>query len=130
MRWAAGTSVSPERSLGWLACWRGYHRRPVRFDRSGRRQLTADARVCPRCGSPMVIRTAGRGRYEGQRFWGCSTYPRCKAIIGVQSDIPESELGLAGALVSPAGASAQVEYERYRARNRERLRRQWPFAVG
>jgi DNA-binding helix-hairpin-helix protein with protein kinase domain len=33
---------------------------------------------CPRCGSHMVRRTARRGRYAGNQFWGCSRYPRCK----------------------------------------------------
>ena len=36
------------------------------------------ASVCPRCGSPMVLRTARRGPNAGERFWGCSTYPRCQ----------------------------------------------------
>jgi ABC-type multidrug transport system fused ATPase/permease subunit len=29
---------------------------------------------CPCCGSRMTMRTARRGRYRGQRFWGCSHY--------------------------------------------------------
>ncbi len=33
---------------------------------------------CPRCGSPMVRRTARRGRNAGNQFWGCSRYPACK----------------------------------------------------
>jgi len=33
---------------------------------------------CPRCGSPMVRRTARRGRNAGNQFWGCSRYPQCK----------------------------------------------------
>jgi len=33
---------------------------------------------CPRCGSPMVLRTATRGANAGKQFWGCSTYPACK----------------------------------------------------
>ena len=33
---------------------------------------------CPRCGSPMVIRTARRGANAGEQFWGCSTYPKCQ----------------------------------------------------
>jgi restriction system protein len=36
------------------------------------------APTCPKCGSPMVLRTAGRGPNAGSKFWGCSTYPRCK----------------------------------------------------
>ena len=36
------------------------------------------APTCPKCGSPMALRTAGRGPNAGSKFWGCSTYPRCK----------------------------------------------------
>ncbi|WP_439924709.1 topoisomerase DNA-binding C4 zinc finger domain-containing protein [Nitrobacter sp. JJSN] len=32
---------------------------------------------CPRCGNPMVRRTARRGSNAGRPFWGCSRYPRC-----------------------------------------------------
>jgi len=32
---------------------------------------------CPRCDSPMVLRTAKRGALSGKQFWGCSTYPTC-----------------------------------------------------
>lgn len=33
---------------------------------------------CPRCGKPMVLRTAKTGRHAGRQFWGCSAYPTCK----------------------------------------------------
>lgn len=32
---------------------------------------------CPQCGSPMLRRTARRGRNAGGQFWGCSRYPSC-----------------------------------------------------
>lgn len=34
--------------------------------------------VCPRCGSPLVVRVARRGHNAGQRFLGCTAYPRCR----------------------------------------------------
>lgn len=37
-------------------------------------------RKCPRCGSDMVLRTARSGSSAGNRFWGCSTYPKCRAV--------------------------------------------------
>lgn len=40
-------------------------------------------RKCPRCGSSMVMRTVKQGQNAGRQFWGCSTYPRCKAIQNV-----------------------------------------------
>lgn len=33
---------------------------------------------CPRCGVPMVVRTAKRGAHVGSRFYGCSNFPRCR----------------------------------------------------
>lgn len=32
---------------------------------------------CPRCGKPMVLRTAKTGKNAGQQFWGCTAYPDC-----------------------------------------------------
>lgn len=37
----------------------------------------ADASACPKCGQPMLRRTAKRGVNAGSDFWGCSTYPKC-----------------------------------------------------
>ena len=36
--------------------------------------------ACPKCGQPMVRRTAQQGKYVGQAFWGCSQYPKCRGI--------------------------------------------------
>ena len=38
---------------------------------------------CPRCSSKMVIRIAKRGFNKGNKFWGCSNYPRCKGIVSL-----------------------------------------------
>lgn len=35
---------------------------------------------CPRCGSPMTLRTAKRGTNAGSSFYGCTRYPACKGI--------------------------------------------------
>jgi restriction system protein len=42
---------------------------------------SAAAPGCPRCGSPMVRRTAKRGASAGQAFYGCSRYPACKGTL-------------------------------------------------
>lgn len=42
--------------------------------------LTQANPLCPRCGNPMVLRTAKRGDNRGNRFWGCSRYPTCRGI--------------------------------------------------
>lgn len=36
--------------------------------------------LCPKCGVPMVLRTAARGEYRGQQFYGCPNFPRCREI--------------------------------------------------
>lgn len=36
---------------------------------------------CPSCGTKLVLRTAGRGKNLGGRFWGCRNYPRCRYIM-------------------------------------------------
>ena len=38
-----------------------------------------EEKICPDCGSPMVIR---RSRF-GKLFYGCSAYPRCHGIISI-----------------------------------------------
>ena len=37
-------------------------------------------RMCPRCGVPLVLRKASRGKYAGREFYGCSSYPKCRYI--------------------------------------------------
>jgi len=97
----------------------------------------------------MVLRSARRGEHAGEQFWGCSTYPNCRAVVAVGDEQSRSsdaaalaEAGVIGEdalneqpvdqgwALSPAGASAQAEFERRRERNRARIRRQWPYALG
>jgi hypothetical protein len=40
---------------------------------------------CPKCGAPMVLRTAKSGVNEGQMFWGCSNFPKCRGIVPYKS---------------------------------------------
>jgi len=37
-------------------------------------------RLCPKCGSEMVIRKVKKGTDTGKQFWGCSTYPKCRSV--------------------------------------------------
>ena len=43
----------------------------------------AAAPLCPHCKIPMVRRTAQRGRYAGQQFYGCANYPQCRITRGL-----------------------------------------------
>ena len=36
--------------------------------------------VCPKCGAPMVLRTATKGDNKGGQFYGCSQFPKCRGI--------------------------------------------------
>jgi restriction system protein len=38
---------------------------------------------CPACGGDMVRRTAWRGDHAGEDFWGCSTFPACRATVSM-----------------------------------------------
>lgn len=40
---------------------------------------------CPICGSDMVLRVAKKGRYAGNKFFGCKQYPRCKGLINQEN---------------------------------------------
>jgi hypothetical protein len=40
-------------------------------------------RTCPKCGSPMVLRTARQGTNAGKQFRGCSAYPKCRTIQNI-----------------------------------------------
>lgn len=36
--------------------------------------------TCPKCGSLLLPRVAKKGKYQGQKFWGCSQFPKCKYV--------------------------------------------------
>jgi len=42
-----------------------------------------DKKICPNCGSEMVLRTARKGKYAGQKFWGCTNFPQCRAVAKI-----------------------------------------------
>jgi hypothetical protein len=41
--------------------------------------------LCPKCGIPLTMRKATRGPNVGQKFWGCTNYPRCREVIPIDS---------------------------------------------
>ena len=41
--------------------------------------INLDTKTCPNCQATMVIR---RSRF-GKLFYGCSNYPQCRGIIGI-----------------------------------------------
>ncbi len=43
-----------------------------------------DVIICPKCGAPMVRRKAAKGPNAGNEFYGCSNFPKCRAIINIK----------------------------------------------
>lgn len=67
--------------VGRLAPSRETHRQHLQQLRT-RLDLAAE-RKCPKCGSGMVLRTAKQGANARTQFWGCTAYPRCRAVQNV-----------------------------------------------
>jgi ssDNA-binding Zn-finger/Zn-ribbon topoisomerase 1 len=44
---------------------------------------TNTSKTCPRCGSSMVMRKTKQGHNIGKKFWGCSSFPKCRSIINI-----------------------------------------------
>jgi predicted RNA-binding Zn-ribbon protein involved in translation (DUF1610 family) len=36
--------------------------------------------ICPRCGAELVLRTATKGVHQGEKFYGCSAFPKCRYV--------------------------------------------------
>ena len=46
--------------------------------------VVAEAKpMCPQCGVAMIQRTAKKGQFAGQPFWGCGRYPKCTGILKI-----------------------------------------------
>lgn len=41
--------------------------------------------ICPKCGSPLVLRTAKVGANAGSQFFGCTKYPACRYVAKLES---------------------------------------------
>jgi ssDNA-binding Zn-finger/Zn-ribbon topoisomerase 1 len=52
----------------------------------GTKKIEENTPDCPLCGSGMVSRVARKGRYQGQEFFGCSKFPRCKGIVSKRGE--------------------------------------------
>lgn len=46
---------------------------------------SAEIPECPKCGSPMSLRTARRGLNAGGQFWGCTKYPSCRGTLDAKA---------------------------------------------
>jgi len=46
--------------------------------------------ICPKCGAPMVLRTARIGANARNQFYGCSRYPDCNGALPFKTSVIES----------------------------------------
>lgn len=49
-------------------------------DKTASAEVGDEQFICPQCGVRLILRTAAKGAHAGQRFYGCSNYPRCRYI--------------------------------------------------
>lgn len=40
-------------------------------------------KLCHKCGSKMIVRESKKGVNVGHKFWGCSTFPKCRVIVKI-----------------------------------------------
>ncbi len=45
--------------------------------------------TCAKCNSEMVMRVAKKGSFAGNKFWGCSSYPKCRNIVNISYPVNE-----------------------------------------
>lgn len=74
-------------------CFEGWVDRKVRKWKSKRQEKryegmsdddVLDAPRCPNCAGTMILRTARKGANAGEKFWGCSSFPKCKGTRSSQ----------------------------------------------
>ncbi len=73
-----------EQSKAWKDGLERYARQAcdaLGIQRRGVHGFRATVPVCPKCGSPLILRIARRGDRAGRSFHGCSTYPKCTGIV-------------------------------------------------
>ena len=72
-----------------------------------------DIPACPRCSIPMIVRATKR---NGQRFWGCRTFPKCWGRLAYRQDDDNPELPMDQELFTEddgPGLSADLSEEAY-----------------
>lgn len=77
------TQVSDEQKLQHINYIKNNHSTPLVNNEKINYSDTAEKndpvpQICPKCGAQLVLRTAMKGINEGQQFYGCSSYPKCR----------------------------------------------------
>lgn len=55
---------------------------------------TEAEKICPRCGAKLILRTAKKGKNIGNRFWGCSSFPKCRYTAAYSEETDSTETNL------------------------------------
>ncbi|WP_010196417.1 NERD domain-containing protein [Psychrobacter sp. PAMC 21119] len=56
---------------------------PAIFEATAHTANLVQAPTCPKCNSEMVERTAKKGLNQGQAFFGCSQFPKCRGVVNI-----------------------------------------------
>jgi len=51
---------------------------PLSFLRSLQNKKNIVSSNCPECGGTLTLRTAKKGPNAGNKFWGCTAFPKCR----------------------------------------------------
>jgi len=43
--------------------------------------------TCPNCNVKMIKRVSQKGKNQGNEFWGCQNYPRCKNVLQIRKEV-------------------------------------------
>lgn len=46
---------------------------------------SSNEKACPKCSSDMVKKTAKKGKNDGNEFWACSAFPKCRYIEAMKA---------------------------------------------
>lgn len=94
-QWARGKPIFLYDGKEFLKAWKDAKSQAVPESTSAMEPVSAEAQtfterdsakaapLCPACGVPMILRTAGRGAHIGEKFYGCPNYPRCREIARI-----------------------------------------------
>jgi hypothetical protein len=59
-------------------------RTPQETEKPDAAESPVEKKICPRCGSELVLRTAKKGENAGNQFWGCSAFPKCRYVENIK----------------------------------------------
>ena len=56
---------------------------PTIFEATNPTANLVQAPTCPKCNGEMVKRTAKKGERQGQFFYGCAQFPKCRGVVNI-----------------------------------------------